>query len=41
MKFNQLKLTALALICAVILASCSGGGNKEADAGSEFDSAKE
>ncbi len=42
MKFNLLKLTSLIVLLAFVMASCSGGGNqeKDADAGSEFDSAK-
>jgi hypothetical protein len=42
MKFNQLKLSSLALASAVFIASCGGGGGQEKseDAGSEFDSAK-
>lgn len=42
MKFNQLKLTSLALAGAFIFASCGGGGSKEKetdDATSEFDAA--
>jgi hypothetical protein len=41
MKFNQLKLSSLALASAVFIASCGGGSQeKSEDAGSEFDSAK-
>ena len=44
MKFNQLKLSSLALAAAVLVSSCGGGSSKEessSDASSEFDAAKE
>lgn len=44
MKFNQLKLTSLALIAAIVVSSCGGGSNKEessSDASSEFEAAKD
>lgn len=44
MKFNQLKLSSLALATAVLVSSCGGGSSKEessSDASSEFEAAKE
>lgn len=44
MKFNQLKLSSLALAIAVLISSCGGGSSKEessSDASSEFEAAKE
>jgi len=44
MKFNQLKLSSLALAAAVLVSSCSGGGGKKEEsssASSEFEAAKE
>ncbi|SNS47304.1 hypothetical protein SAMN05421640_0293 [Ekhidna lutea] len=44
MKFNQLKLSSMALAIAVLVSSCGGGSSKEessSDASSEFDAAKE
>lgn len=43
MKFNQLKLTSLAIAGTIIISSCGGGSSqeKDSDASSEFDSAKQ
>lgn len=42
MKFNQLKLTSIAVLTAFMVASCGGGKKEEStDASSEFEAAKE